>query len=220
MGPGGRYKCRAVVCGNFATKDPSEQVWTAQAETASVMCSLRLATLRGWEISKIDVKGAFMYAPLPSEMHVVVRAPNSWTRLGLIPPGTFWTLRRAVYGLRQSPKAWGDERDRRFRELHWKHGEIEYRLVQCINDSQVWRVIAGATESPDTFVGLVVAYVDDLLLLMPSSSLRMAFNDALRMLWTLSSEQVLDGTSQSMFLGIEIERLADGSLWVHQRSFV
>ena len=49
-----------------------------------------------------------MYAPLPSEMHVVVRAPGSWTRLGLIPPGTFWTLRRAVYGLRQSPKAWGD----------------------------------------------------------------------------------------------------------------
>ena len=55
---GGRYKCRAVVCGNFATRDPTEQVWTAQAETASVMCSLRLATLRGWEISKIDVKGA------------------------------------------------------------------------------------------------------------------------------------------------------------------
>ena len=125
--PGGRYKCRAVVCGNFATRDPTEQVWTAQAETASVMCSLRLAVLRGWEVSKIDVKGAFMYAPLPPETHVVVRPPNSWCRLGIVPHGTLWTLRRAVYGLRCSPKAWGDERDRKFKSLVWEYDGHQYR---------------------------------------------------------------------------------------------
>merc|ERR1712219_86143 len=119
---GGRYKCRAVVCGNFATRDPTEQVWTAQAETASVMCALRLAILRDWEVSKVDVKGAFMYAPLPDDMHVVVRAPQSWSKLGIVRQGTFWTLRRAVYGLRCSPKAWGDERDRCFRSLAWSIG--------------------------------------------------------------------------------------------------
>ena len=43
--PGGISKCRGCVCGNFATKDPTEQVWTAQAETSSVMSGLRLAQL-------------------------------------------------------------------------------------------------------------------------------------------------------------------------------
>ena len=184
--PGGRYKCRAVVCGNFAPHDPTAQVWTAQAETASVMASLRLAAIRSWEISKIDVKGAFMYAPLPQNMHVVVRAPGSWSKLGLVPPGTFWTLRRAVYGLRQSPKAWGDERDRQFHALSWQYEGATYRIAQCVNDTQVWRVIRGADEDASTFMGLVVAYVDDLLLLFPCSGLRIAFNEALRRLWTLS----------------------------------
>ena len=86
--------------------------------------------------------------------------------------------------------------------------------------TQVWRVIRGDIESDASFVGLVVAYVDDLLLCMPSAGLRTSFNQALRNLWTLSSEQVLDGSSQFMFLGIEIQRTASGDLLVHQASFV
>ena len=217
---GGRYKCRAVVCGNFATKDPTEQVWTAQAETASVMCALRLSVLRGWQVSKVDVKGAFMYAPLPQDTHVVVRAPQSWAKLGIVRPNTFWTLRRAVYGLRCSPKAWGDERDRQFRGLTWSLDDVVYAMVQCVNDSQVWRVVKGKVESPDSFVGLVLAYVDDLLLLLPGERLRVAFNDALRKLWKLSSEQVLDGSAPFIFLGLELQRKPCGDLLLHQGSFV
>ena len=59
-----KKKCRAVVCGNFEEKDPTEQVWTAQAETSSVMAGLRLAQLEQWDVGKVDVKGAFMYDPL------------------------------------------------------------------------------------------------------------------------------------------------------------
>ena len=92
--------------------------------------------------------------------------------------------------------------------------------MQCVNDSQVWRVIAGDVETAESFVGLVVAYVDDLLLFMPSSSLRVALNDALRKLWKLSSEQVFDGTSPFMFLGLELQLRPSGDLLVHQASFV
>ena len=45
--------------GNYQSKDPTEQVWTAQAETSSVMAGLRLAQVRRWSIGKLDVKGAF-----------------------------------------------------------------------------------------------------------------------------------------------------------------
>eukprot|EP00959_Pyramimonas_sp_CCMP1952_P432125 9049194-Pyramimonas_sp.AAC.1 len=92
---GGVHKCRGCVCGNFATKDPTEQVWTAQAETSSVMAGLRLAQIRRWSIGKLDIKGAFMYAPLPDDLLVVVRPPKIWVTLGLVPPDTLWTLRKA-----------------------------------------------------------------------------------------------------------------------------
>ena len=55
-----KKKCRAVVCGNFEERDPTEQVWTAQAETSSVMAGLRLSQVRQWHVGKLDVKGAFM----------------------------------------------------------------------------------------------------------------------------------------------------------------
>ena len=38
--PGDLFKCRGCVCGNFEEKDPTEQVWTAQAETSSVMAGI------------------------------------------------------------------------------------------------------------------------------------------------------------------------------------
>ena len=64
--PDDLHKCRGVICGNFQEKDPTEQLWTAQADTASVMAALRLSQLEDWDVSKLDIKGAFMYAPYPT----------------------------------------------------------------------------------------------------------------------------------------------------------
>ena len=115
-----KKKCRAVVCGNFEEKDPTEQVWTAQAETSSVMSGLRLSQFRHWAVGKLDVKGAFMYAPLPGHMHVLVRPPRSWVRLGLVKEGELWVLQKAVYGLRIAPRAWGTERDTKLTKVVWQ----------------------------------------------------------------------------------------------------
>ena len=41
----GFHKCRGCACVNFQEKDPTEQVWTAQAETSSVMAGLRFGRL-------------------------------------------------------------------------------------------------------------------------------------------------------------------------------
>ena len=100
---GDLYKCRAVVCGNYADKDPSEEVYTAQAETAPVMLGLKYAQVCGWETWKLDVKSAFLNAPLPEELLVVVRPPRAWVRMGIVKASVLWTCRKAVYGLRVSP---------------------------------------------------------------------------------------------------------------------
>eukprot|EP00974_Lingulodinium_polyedra_P102390 9914648-Lingulodinium_polyedra.AAC.1 len=53
----GRQKARAVVCGNLERHDPTQTVWTAQAETSSLVAALRLAALRGWDVGAVDVSG-------------------------------------------------------------------------------------------------------------------------------------------------------------------
>ena len=138
---GSVHKCRGVICGNYQTKDPAEQVWTAQADTASVMAGLRWAQLQEWSIGKLDIKGAFMYANLPKDMLIIVRPLASWVRMGLVKPDTFWTVDKAVYGLRVSPRAWGQERDDKFAAAVWSDGHRDYKLVQCHSDRQVWMVV-------------------------------------------------------------------------------
>ena len=137
---GDLHKCRGCVCGNFQQRNPTEQVWIAQAETSSVMAGLRYAQLRKWQVSKLDVKGACMYAPLPDELLIVVRPPKIWETLGLVPAGTLWTLQRAVYGLRCAPRAWGTCRDDKLKKTEWKVGNSIFRLVQCKTDAQVWLI--------------------------------------------------------------------------------
>jgi hypothetical protein len=58
-------KCRACVCGNFASVDPTMQSWTAQAEPSSLIASLKVGRVNRWRASKHDVKGAFLNAKLP-----------------------------------------------------------------------------------------------------------------------------------------------------------
>ena len=53
-------KCRACIMGNLEQLDATAQVWTAQAETASFFTALKLSQLRGWKVSKHDVKTAFL----------------------------------------------------------------------------------------------------------------------------------------------------------------
>ena len=218
---GSVFKCRGCVCGNFATKDPTERVWTAQAETSSVMTGLRLAQTRRWGVGKLDVKGAFMYASIPEGLLIVVRPPKAWKRMGLVPPGTLWTLRKAVYGLRCAPRAWGLERDRQFRKAAWTHEGKQYTLNQCSADSQVWRIVHTTQDGENAeTLGLLICYVDDLLLPMPADGVRAGLVGYLHTLWKMSTEVELSPTTPLTFLGLELEREAvSGDLIIHQQTF-
>jgi hypothetical protein len=131
-------KCRACICGNFAKLDPTQQSWTAQAEPSSMLCSLKLGVKNQWMISKHDVKGAFLNASLPTGQLVVVQPPDLWVKWGIVPAGVTWTLDKAVYGLRESPFLWSQERDKQLTLVRWTVGGKTYRLRQGDSDSQLW----------------------------------------------------------------------------------
>ena len=141
--------------------------------------------------------------------------------MGIVKASELWTLRKAVYGLRVSPRAWGIDRDLRLRELSIKAGDQQYHLKQSRMDSQVW-MIAEKNQGKDKFkvLGLIICYVDDMLCLMEDGKVKQALFEALQSLWTMSTEVKLEKGQKILYLGLELERTMDGTLEIHQESFV
>ena len=176
------------------------------------------------------MNGAFMDGPLPEHHLLVLKPPRAFVEAGLAQPDECWTLRRAVYGLRISPKAWGLERDAKllalsgaaygathsqFISVSWTADDARYHLEQCTSDSQVWMIKkVGETD----LLGLVVVHVDDFLITSPLGPMRDGLKEALKSIWNLSDEQVQAPDSPLRFLGLEMERTKTG-IKVHQCTF-
>ena len=212
------YKCRACVCDNVADVDPTQQSWTGQAEPSTLITSLKIGRVNHWMTSKHDVKGAFLNAKLPEGRLVVVQPPQIWVDWGLVDPGTFWTLEKAVYGLRESPALWSAERDSQLRKLEWSVGKETFYLRCCASDSQVWLLTKKGDS--DTLLGILVVYVDDFLLQTAAGPCRDAFLGALGKVWKLDKERTLDVGSPFTFLGMEMEMSKNGDIKIHQRAFI
>eukprot|EP00975_Prorocentrum_lima_P067543 12915487-Prorocentrum_lima.AAC.1 len=76
-----------------------------------------------------------MYAPI-QRMLVVVKPPRQFYEQGLAQAGEMWTLHGAVYGLKISPRTWGDYRDNVFDKWKWFGYKGTYRLIRCLADTQ------------------------------------------------------------------------------------
>ncbi|CAI7913192.1 unnamed protein product [Closterium sp. NIES-54] len=65
---------------------------------------LHVAAQRDYELQSLDFSTAFLQGSLHED--IWLRRPPGFT--GSFPPGTQWSLRRPVYGLRQAPREWHD----------------------------------------------------------------------------------------------------------------
>ncbi|CAI7852879.1 unnamed protein product [Closterium sp. NIES-54] len=65
---------------------------------------LHVAAHRDYELHSLDFNTAFLQGSLHEE--IWLRRPLGFT--GTFPPGTQWSFRRPVYGLRQAPREWHD----------------------------------------------------------------------------------------------------------------
>ena len=69
-------RCRSCIAGNFQQLDPAAQRWTAQAELWSKFTAAKLAAVRKWVVSKLDVNGTFLNAPIPENELILVQPPK------------------------------------------------------------------------------------------------------------------------------------------------
>ena len=219
-----KKKGRVVVCGNFQQVQPGEETCANTPSFPMLRTLISLASLYGWAVESWDVSTAFLYAPLIEKRDVYCKPPQVLVKLGLIQPGTVWKLKKALYGLRTSPRAWEEERDRKLSSLTWDSpvGRVGLKPVDTTHCVWTIRQLEATDDTPP--MGMVIAYVDDLIAVGNQSQLdcMKAELDKLYVMKTSGSipAKYQPGMEPLRFLGCLIERMPDGQIIMHQRTYI
>ncbi|CAI7871742.1 unnamed protein product [Closterium sp. NIES-53] len=99
------FKARYVARG-FSQRQGVDyfQTLSPTSKMTTLWVLLHVAAQRHYELHPLDFSTAFLQGSLHEE--IWLRRPPGFTRS--FPPGTQWSLRRPVYGLRQAPREWHD----------------------------------------------------------------------------------------------------------------
>ncbi|CAI7775040.1 unnamed protein product, partial [Closterium sp. NIES-54] len=99
------FKARYVARG-FSQRQGVDyfQTFSPTPKMTTLWVLLHVAAQRDYELHSLDFSTAFLQGSLHEE--IWLRRPPGFT--GSFPPGTQWSLRRPVYGLRQAPREWHD----------------------------------------------------------------------------------------------------------------
>ncbi|CAI7818664.1 unnamed protein product [Closterium sp. NIES-54] len=99
------FKARYVARG-FSQRQGVDyfQTFSPTPKMTTLRVLLHVAAQRDYELHSLDFSTAFLQGSLHEE--IWLRRPPGFT--GSFPPGTQWSLRRLVYGLRQAPREWHD----------------------------------------------------------------------------------------------------------------
>ena len=208
----GRRRCRAVCCGNYLPAEKlglsKEDLYASGAEGVTLRTALAFAArYEKWRGFTIDVKSAFLYAPIGAgatgkEERIVVKPPSFLTELGILKSTDRWWVKKALYGLPTSPKDWGNYRDQEFRALRLRCGSQVYGLVQSKADESLWFLREIIGEAYHEVVGLLVVYVDDLAVFAMEAVCN-SFIGAVQEKWKTSSPTWF-GVEPITFCGVEI----------------
>ena len=224
--PQGRKKVRIVVCGNFAECDDVDKndLFASGANAVSLRIALALASQFGWHGCALDIKTAFLNAPIHAakkeedveeekkEKRILIKPPTLLVSAGLVGRNEHWEALKAVYGYRQSPRLWSDYRDDELRIMEIGHGggQQKVRLCQMLSEPNMWKILCGPLEE-ERLAGILLVYVDDLLVLAEDSVMSMVV-EAIRKKWDTSRPQKV-GEEEVRFLGMELGRTSEG-LWL------
>ncbi|CAI5480202.1 unnamed protein product [Closterium sp. Yama58-4] len=99
------FKARYVAQG-FSQRQGVDffQTFSPTPKMTTLRVLLHVAAQRDYELHSLDFSTAFLQGSLHEE--IWLRRPPGFT--GSFPPGTQWSLRWPVYGLRQAPREWHD----------------------------------------------------------------------------------------------------------------
>ena len=143
-------------------------------------------------------------------------------------------VKKAVYGLDQSPRDWAMLRDRKLAEISARHEGVKYKLFQSHAEDSMW-MIAPENQAPlrgaaatacehdrrPEVSGWAAVYVDDILLAAPEG-IAWAMARAIGDMWECSVAQEVgrDPKAPVRFLGIDLCWSEAGDLALSQAAYI
>jgi hypothetical protein len=163
-----------------------DEVFTLVARIESVCMLLALAAEEGWSVHHMDVKSAFLNGELQEEVYVT-QSPGFVVRGQ---EGKVLRLDKALYDLRQAPRAWNTKLDTMLQQLGFKHNDCEHAMYARGKGSA--RL-------------LVSVYVDDLIITGNDVDEIVKFKLQMQASFKMSDLGLL-----SFYLGIEVQQGSSG----------
>ena len=145
----GRRKSRIVGCGNYCQGGSNErnELYASGAGAESLRLMIRKCALcPGWALASVDVRTAFLQAPLIEQQRdgrrliTVVRVPSILRETG-VTTCKFWRVQKALYGLASAPKSWSTYRDKVLSGLHIPCEGGTLRLAKMVEDANLLHMI-------------------------------------------------------------------------------
>jgi hypothetical protein len=191
-----RYKARLVAKGYSQTYGIDyDETFAPVAKMSTVRTLISCAAIYDWPLYQLDVKNAFLHGDLREEVYMEIPPGFATDQT----KGKVLKLKKSLYGLKQSPRAWFD----RFRRAMCNMG-----YKQCNSDHTVFYRHSGS------HVTILTVYVDDMII-TGDDTLEIS-----RLKENLSKEfEVKDLGQLRYFLGIEIARSPRGIV-LSQRKYV
>ncbi|KAF0888371.1 hypothetical protein E2562_014193 [Oryza meyeriana var. granulata] len=132
-----KHKARLVAKGYVQQPGMDfDEVFAPVARIESVRLLLALAAQEGWSVHHMDVKSAFLNGELIEEVYV--RQPPGFTVAGH--EDKVLRLDKALYGLRQAPRAWNAKLDETLVALGFSHSASEHAQNQ---EKEHWSSCSG-----------------------------------------------------------------------------
>lgn len=99
-------KARLVARGNQQEEGVDfVETYSPVVRTATIRSVFHIATVKGWKIKQLDVESAFLHGDLKETVYMT-QPPGFVDKER---PNHVCRLKKAIYGLRQSPRAWFDK---------------------------------------------------------------------------------------------------------------
>ena len=240
-----KKRARVVGCGNYmptARDDKaagalgqarSQDLYASGMDGAAVRLQVRLASARRWRAGTLDVKTAFLAAPLFQRQGlgskatkklvskaIIVTPPRILVTLNIVEPGEKWLVLKALYGLAEAPAAWATERDLQLSHMKWtdEHGST-FCLQQCHADENLWKILRWDSEGKRHMEGLIGISVDDILFTGETEAVD-GFVKAVQGIWTTSEPELVQSGVSVRFCGFNLHALESGGFLLNQEDYI
>ncbi|KAL0641872.1 hypothetical protein Bca4012_102526 [Brassica carinata] len=190
-----RKKTRLVARGFTQTYGEDYiETFAPVAKLHTIRIVLSLAVNLGWGLWQMDVKNAFLQGELEDEVYMY--PPPGLEHL--VKRGNVLRLKKAIYGLKQSPRAWYNKLSTTLNGRGFKKSELDHTLFTLT--------------TPSGMVALLV-YVDDIIITGSDKEGIKATKEFLKSMF-----EIKDLGEMKYFFGIEICRSKEG-LFMSQRKY-